>query len=413
MKAMQQEVDINPAILTWARDKAGLTEAEAAKKIGLQSSGRSSAVEKLKALESGEKKLTRSRLLKIAKIYHQPSTTFYRSTPPPEEDWIVDFRTLSGRVTKREAALLDTLLHDFGARQDLTRAILEDDEDWPRLGFVGSLSVDEPVSAAVERIRQILKISDGSDPWVQSDSPRELFSNLRRRVEGAGVFVILAGNLGSYHTDISEKVFRGFVISDDIAPFIVLNPHDAISARSFTLIHELAHIFVGSTGISAMPAVATPHNHAERTERFCNDVASEFLLPANILAESPKFRNAEEASRAIRELAEARNVSGSMVAYRYWRTGQISDTIYRHLSSRYSDWWQEAKKRKRAQGGKGGPNYYTTRKHALGDALLTQVGQALRSEDLTRAKAAIILGVNIGNVTPLLKTVRGIYGSGP
>jgi len=51
--------------------------------------------------------------------------------------------------------------------------------------------------------------------------PRYLdaFKLLRHRAEEVGVFVLLQGNLGSHHTNIGVETFRGFALSDDIAPF--------------------------------------------------------------------------------------------------------------------------------------------------------------------------------------------------
>ena len=73
---------------------------------------------------------------------------------------------------------------------------------------------------------------------------------LRAKVESAGVFVLLIGNLGSHHSALGLEAFRGFALADPIAPFIVINDQDAKAAWSFTLLHELAHLWVGATGVS-------------------------------------------------------------------------------------------------------------------------------------------------------------------
>ena len=59
------------------------------------------------------------------------------------------------------------------------------------------------------------------------------------------------GDLGSHHTTIDVKVFRGFALADRFAPFVVINDKDAAEAWSFTLLHELCHLFLGETGVSA------------------------------------------------------------------------------------------------------------------------------------------------------------------
>lgn len=136
---MARAENINPAILVWARETAGLTLPEAAERLGLSSSTRGTAEEKLVALESGDVKPTRNQLLKIATVYRRPLTSFYRSRPPVVAERGEDFRTIAGDVSREEAALLDALLRDIRARQDMVRAIL--DEDVRRLTFVGSMTI--------------------------------------------------------------------------------------------------------------------------------------------------------------------------------------------------------------------------------------------------------------------------------
>jgi Zn-dependent peptidase ImmA (M78 family) len=80
-------------------------------------------------------------------------------------------------------------------------------------------------------------------------SAEEAFSFLRSRAEEVGVFVLLKGDLGSHHTAIDLQTFRGFALADPVAPFVVINDQDSKSAWSFTLIHELAHLWLGQTGV--------------------------------------------------------------------------------------------------------------------------------------------------------------------
>lgn len=85
----------------------------------------------------------------------------------------------------------------------------------------------------------------------------------------------IVGNNTHRPLDVAE--FRGFAISHPLAPLVFINSADAPAARLFTLMHELAHIWVGSSGISN----ASPGN-ARREEVFCNAVAGEFLAPHDV-----------------------------------------------------------------------------------------------------------------------------------
>lgn len=402
---MRRAENINPEILRWARETAGLSVKEAANKLGLRPSGKKTDIEKLEALERGDTWPTRKQLLEIARVYRRPLTVFYLNKRPREAKRGEDFRTLAGPVSGREAALLDALLRDIRARQDMVSSVLEDDEDTRPLPFTGSLSISQPVIEAANRIRSALGFENDESVCQGTRSPDELFARLRNHIEQLGVFVILAGNLGSHHSNISENVFRGFAIADPIAPFIVINDQDAKSARSFTLIHELAHIFLGVTGISASPDTAVPHSTIKRIERFCNDIASEFLLPEHFLSKTGEISEYSVAQALIKNVARDFQVSEPMVAYRFWNTGRISKNTYEKLETYYTDRWQEQRQRNRErtrENDEKGPSYYIVRRHRLGQGLINLVGRMLLANELTHTKAAKMLGVKSSKVAPLM-----------
>lgn len=408
---MNRAQNINPRILTWARETAGLSMEDAAAKLGLTNSSKASAEEKLEKLENGDDKPTRLQLMKIANTYRRPLTAFYMAAPPATGSRGEDFRTLPGPVAPQETATLDALLRDVRARQDMLRSILEDEDDTPRLPFVGSIKISSGIADAVVRMKSALGVTDDRALRRGVSTPDQLFGELRHRVEALGVFVLLAGNLGTFHSNISEKVFRGFAIADKVAPLIVINDQDAKAARSFTLIHELSHIFIGSSGISGAPVVGEPRTPLAQIERFCNDVAGEFLLPTAVLPETGRMTDATAAVAQISATADVWKVSEAMVAYRFWRTGRIADSIYGEVVTIYAARWaafrERTREQNRAEDGQG-PSYYTVRKHRLGEALLRLVGQTLRSNELTHTKAGKLLGVKASSVEPLLAGVEGL-----
>ena len=288
---------INPAVLVWARETAGFSVDEAAQKIGFKSGARGTAVEKLTAVEKGDRAPSEAQLAKMAAVYHRPLLAFYMAEPPRPADRGEDFRTIRTPVAPQEAARLDALLRDVRTRQSIVRDVMEEDEDTVPVDFTGTLSISIPVGQAVNRIKNALGIEDDRSFRRGMREPQDLFAELRRRTESLRVFVILLGDLGSHHTAISPKVFRGFAVADRLAPMIVINDQDAKAAWSFTLIHELAHIFVGNTGISGLPATTEPHTPNARIERFCNDLAGEVLLPDQALARVPRLATADAAMR--------------------------------------------------------------------------------------------------------------------
>lgn len=162
-------------------------------------------------------------LSKMARQYHRPLLTFYLSRPPGRGDWGKDFRAPVADRSARDEALLDALVRNVQARQGLLRsAMLDEDDDLAPLAFVGSATIDTPVEQVVADIRGTLKLP--LSDYRAARNPTLAFQLLRTHAEQAGVFVLLLGNLGSYHTDLDVQVFRGFALADEFAPFIVVNP---------------------------------------------------------------------------------------------------------------------------------------------------------------------------------------------
>ena len=403
---MAQGERVNPAVLVWARESAGLDLREAAHQIGFTSSENASSEAKLLELERGRRLPSRVQLSNIARTYRRPLLAFYMTSPPTKGDRGNDFRFTASDVTSRDNALLDALLRDVKARQEMLKSLLEDEEDLTVKPFVGSCSLSDNVSEVALRIAEALNLPE--DGTGRGGSPDELFRKLRSRTEALGVFVLLVGDLGSHHSALSEEVFRGFALADEKVPFIVINDHDARTARSFTLIHELTHIYLGQTGVSGSPDAVRNTTQKGRIEEFCNDVAGLVLLPIGFAPQRPASLSAGDdrsAVKFIEDTAKKWNVSEPLVAFRLRRLGWISARLHSELSSKYAERWQAQKASAKAanQMKEGGPSYYVVRQHRLGEALMDVVRRTLRENRLTHTKAAKILGVKPGTVESLVR----------
>lgn len=411
---MSEVENINPKVLVWARESAGLSLEVAAHRLGFKPTAARTAVEKLEALEQGSKQPTGPQLNKFASVYRRPLLTFYLDEPPKVAPRGEDFRTLPFAVPPRESAKLDALLRDIRARQDMVKSVLEEDDDAQSLDFVASVAMPRGVQFLVDNIAAKLGYQRSREPR-NSGTAEELFKELRMRAERIGVFILLVGDLGSHHSSISERVFRGFAIADPIAPFVVINDQDAKTAHAFTLVHELAHIWLGQTGISGTAAEAQASTPQGRIEQFCNDVAGEFLLPSQALTARPEFdpNDTARAGRLITQIAQTWRVSEPMVAYRLNRLGWINVTVYDQLVSTYAARWQaiKARQKEKAKEKEGGPSYFVVKQFKLGQALLGFVDNAMRNRQITHTKAAKVLGTSATNVEPLLRIYQNGRGA--
>ena len=372
---------VNPELLVWARETAGLERDDAARRIGLTDGKYKSALRKLEALENGEVEPSQSILRNMSDKYRRSLVAFYLAAPPPRGERGTDFRAPSSRRTRREDALVDALIRDVYARQSIIRSALEDDEDASSASFIGSLSASAGQDRIVQALRELLRMN--LTDYRRRYDTGEAFEFLRGVTNAAGVFVLLQGNLGSHHTAISPSVFRGFSLADDLAPFVVINDRDAKGAWSFTLLHELVHLLFGQSGIDG--------GHSDQAiEQLCDRAAGEFLLPGDEIEELNinERTDFKASAEAISSFADTRKVSSSMVTYKAYAQGMIGREQYRNLTDHFYATWQENRVR-----GSGGGSYYTTRRHRLGSHLIGIVRRMVQGDQLTISKAARVLAV--------------------
>ena len=390
---------VNPEIIVWARETAGLTIDDAATRVGFSGSSVSSAADKLTAIEDGWREPTRPQLLKMADTYRRPLLTFYLSRPPAKSDRGADFRTLRGETSVGDDALLDALLRDIRARQSMIRSVLEDEEEAIELPFVGSHSVSDEIHEVLTSLRNLLGIE--LQDYRSKRNADDGFALLRDHAERVGVFVVIRNDLGNYRTALETGVFRGIAISDPIAPFIVINGQDARSAWSFTLLHELVHILLGQTGVGNS-------NTEQDSERFCDDVASAYLLHPYEIVEARLFDDVDFQTTVekISAFAAARNISMTMVAYNSYLGDLIDVSTYREYSRFFHDRWKEQRERERARSrnSENGPDYYVVQRHRIGRSMLSLAKRMMGAGALSTSKAAKILGIKPKQVHRMLET---------
>jgi Zn-dependent peptidase ImmA (M78 family) len=256
--------------------------------------------------------------------------------------------------------------------------------------------VADGVDAVLASIKETIALDLSG--YRRQASPEKAFAFLRAQAEAAGIFILLIGNLGSHHTAINVEAFRGFALADPIAPFIVINDQDAVAAWSFTLLHELAHLWLGKSGVSG-------RSPDTLIEKFCNDVAASFLLPSAELGDIKVSRKTPTGAviELINAFADANHVSRTMVAYRLYRASFITEETWRSLTNIFLANWRKGRDAKRERTkDQPGPNYYVVRRHRLGPALIQTVARGLESGSLTPTRAGSILGVKPRSVAPLL-----------
>lgn len=322
-------------VLRWAAQRARLQDVDLATRF-----------RKWPLWLSGEAQPTLKQLEDFARLSHTAIGYFFLPEPPALTLPVPDFRTLRDEMLAEPSSdLLDTL-YLCQQRQDWYRDHARM-HGLPALPFVGSASVQETPETVAQRLRETLGLS--ADARRQLPTWTDALRQLIAKAEDAGVMVMVSSVVGSNsHRKLDVGEFRGFALADDLAPLIFLNGADSKAAQMFTLAHELAHLWLGATGVSDVQAGQVPEQHAER---WCNQVAAELLMPLDELRAAHQ-RNApipEEIQRLAREF----KVSTLVALRRLFDAGYITQAaLWQH--------YREEQERLRAlkERSSGGGDFY-------------------------------------------------------
>lgn len=334
---MVVRVRVEGRLFTWARERS---------RLSLEAL--SSRFPHLSAWERGETEPTLKQLEKFAQATHTSIGYFFLATPPEESIPIPDYRTIGDiGVMKPSADLLDTL-YLCQQRQEWYRDFAQRNRQ-DRIPFVGSLNISVPVVEAAEKMRTTLSFELSNRGRTWTDALKALFDE----ADAKGILVMVNGIVGSNtHRKLDPQEFRGFALVDDLAPIIFINGADTKAAQIFTLAHELAHIWLGESAVSDAGLTSTTNN---AIERWCNQVAAEFLVPIDTirgLSSDYVLREGE-----IAKFARQFKVSTLVILSRIYDAGILGWEQYRRV---YAEELDRVLKLMEEKSGSGGGDFYNT-----------------------------------------------------
>ena len=268
MASRRSRIALQPRVLTWARRRIRFSQEELAIKMQVK-------IERVVEWEETGH-ISIAQVDRLANRTHTPVGYLYLSEPPEEKLPIPDFRTRhDDPATSRPSPnLLDTV-YAMQRRQAWVREELATQYEEPPLPFVGEFDLKDDPAEVAQAMRKALNI--GGDWAVSAPNWSLALRHLRDKSEAAGIFVVFNGIVGnSTRRKLDPEEFQGFALVDEYAPLVFVNNADFKAAQMFTLAHELAHLFVGETGLSHFEDMQPTSNE---TELFCNKAAAEFLVP--------------------------------------------------------------------------------------------------------------------------------------
>lgn len=370
---MAELLELSPEVLEWAASQVGGTVWEIARKISKRNT------EKIV-----EGSLSGPQAIKFARLTGTPFGYLFLPTPPESRTApIADFRTVqSAKKPQLSKNFFDTY-DDIDYKQSWYRDFLKESGSEP-LAFVGRFKANADVHKVAADMRTTMNISFKDFAGLRNAT--EVFSMLTSKAEAIGVLVFKNSIVGANgNRPLSVDEFRGFVLSDRLAPAIFINGADAPAAWVFTLAHELAHLWIGDSGISDAAV-----NSENRHERVCNAIAAEFLVPQSSFLDVWNNKQGDEDAKL--ELTRAVfKVSSLVIARRALDLGLIS-------KDKYFSVYEEARHHAAKPKGEGGGDYYRTLAVRNSKRFTNRIARLAASGAISFRDAGQLLNTNPNNV---------------
>ncbi len=366
-------ITLEPNVLRWARERSRIDLERLAKKIDVKPE------RVLEWEHSG--RISVAQADKLAHHTHTPVGFLYLPEPPEDQLPIPDLRSRRKDVTANPSPdLLETAYLMQRRQAWMHDELLEEGSD--PLDFVGAFKDKSDHFQVANAMRASLQLEENWASRLPTWS--DALSHLREQADLAGLLVVFTGIVGNNTSrKLDKDEFQGFALVDDLAPLVFVNSADYQVAQMFTLAHEIAHLFVGESGLTGFNYHQPPDN---ATEQFCDRTAAEFLVSEDELrAYWPTARNMEDPYQAI---ARRFKVSNLVSARRALDLDLVSLEAFLEFyeESRATTW---LRKRPTNSGG----NFWNTQRWRIGPRFGAAVARAVKDGRLLYQEAYSLTGL--------------------
>lgn len=380
---MSTEAFITGRLLRWARQRDGLSLEDAAKSVNVTS-------ERLNAWEEEEQRPTMRKAQAIAHKLNIPFSYLFLSQPPVEAIPLPDLRTVAGEPRAQPSPALLWVINDALSKQEWYREYLED-SGAAQIPFVGRFPPDADPFDIARSIRSTFSIDD--EMRARSTNWDNFLTLFVRQSEAQGVIVLRSGIVGNNTLRrLSVSEFRGFAIVDDLAPVVFVNSRDAKVAQVFTLAHEIAHVWIGQSGVSNPNYRTRSADQPNSVERLCNRVAAEVLVPADSFTQ--RWDDTAEIHTNLNRLSPVYRVSRFVLLRQAYDLNKISQETY-------WEYYDELMSQSGKGGGDEGGNFYNNLLAKSSTRLTAALLSSLAHGAVSYRDAAQLLNIKVGQLDKL------------
>jgi Zn-dependent peptidase ImmA (M78 family)/transcriptional regulator with XRE-family HTH domain len=383
---------IKPELLVWARRSAGFSLDAAATKLRVSE-------DRLHSWEAGEARPTIAQLRMAARVYKRPLAIFYLPEPPLDFQPLRDYRRVpDAQLGQLSPGLLAVIRRARAVREaalELRELADEPVDPAPKLDE-GTADPERFGVAA----RALLGVTLAQQAAWQD--PRRALNAWLDAVSGLDVLVLQAQS-------IPVQEMRGFSISMDRLPVVVLNGGDSPRGRIFTLLHEFAHVLLHTDGVCDVLPRRQARRPADEIEIFCNQVAAAALMPLDAFRAEPALQNPPADRRwseaTIRGLSEKYSASQEAVVRRLYSVGLADWDFLQEKGAEYRAAFQafrEEQKRKRLEEKRsGGPSHYRMKVRDLGRGFIESALDAYYRRAITGSDLSEYLEIKLNGLPKL------------
>jgi Zn-dependent peptidase ImmA (M78 family)/transcriptional regulator with XRE-family HTH domain len=377
---MADKAYITPKVLRWARESARMSEEVAAAKVSV-------TTEKLREWEEGASEPTIKQAQTLAKSYKRPFALFFLSEIPNDFQPLQDFRRIGAKPLGTSSVFI---LREIQLKQAWISDVNKENKE-DKVPFIGRYSIkDDPIKVA----NDILGTLNIHPSQYRTELPIKEWID---KAEAKGVFISRTSFIHSRMKLDSDEI-QGFAIADPYAPFVFINSDDWNAPQLFTLVHELAHLWIARTGISNE---VTPEINNQSiynpVELFCNEVAANALIPADIInsMENRIINSAKDVFTVSKRFGVS---SYELISLEKYREIKIqADIEFKAFLKKE----EELKARRKAKENKGGPNYYLLQLNRNSRLFTQTVLDAYRGGYIEPTQASSLLNVQVNKFPKL------------
>lgn len=382
---------VKAALLIWARENAGFSVEQAARKISVKPG-------RLESWEQGAARPTVIQLRKLAQAYKRPLAVFYLPEPPKDFQALRDFRRFPGQVAGIESPELRWAIRFVQIRREVALELFDILElKVPEFAIQASLT-DDPEETA-HRIRSWLGIS--RQQQAEWRPGYDAFNGWRSALENAGLLVCQAQK-------VETSEMRGLSISSKPLPAIVVNTKDSLVGRIFSMLHELTHILLREGGVCDLGEESNRPPEEQQVEIFCNRVAGAVLVPRAELSRQVSKPRREWPDESIESLARQFCVSREVVLRRLLINGLATSSFYQ---KKRHEWLRELEER-RQQKATGFAPPHRIAISASGPMFVRLVLQSYYQERITASDLSDYLGLRLKHLPKVESEVLGQASGG-